>query len=420
MRSPLRLAVLSLALIGAANTPAFTDTIRYEFSGTLRYPVPADWPIHQGDSFQGTFFFDPDIVRVRFAIEGYKWYDPLLGSAGIEVNVSTANGVLTFANVPGYLAIELMNDYYAGYDQFVVYCSEAVRFPVFFRRLFVEFYLFIVSNQSSFLDSTDLPTHMSLPAQGDARIYLTGGANPQNRDYAFSLSIDHLALANRPPDCSAAVGRIPEVAALSGGWTPVTIEGVTDPEGDPVSIAVTGVFQDEPVVDLAARPTCPDATIDAGRAQVRLERSGAGNGRVYRVAFTASDGRGGTGEGAVTVCVPHDQSAAACVDDGTIHDSTQPCSGSPTLSAARVQNADLTVAATGPRDLAFDVTLPEAGELSLTIHDVAGRTIATLARAWYGPGTHRLAWRAGGLRRGLYFARLRTPGASVVKRVPIL
>jgi hypothetical protein len=260
---------------------------------------------------------------------------------------------------------------------------------------------------------------MSLPAQGLAYIIVRGGSNIANLDYGFSLSIDHLALANQPPDCHAAVGRIPAAAALNGDWAPVTNEGVTDPDGDPVTIAVTGVSQDEPVIEEGARPTCPDATIDAGGARVRMERSGTGNGRVYHVSFTASDGRGGACEGAVTVCVPHDQGTAACVDDGATYDSARPCSNAPLLSAARELAPQLAVAQDAGR-LAFDFSLPEAGEVSLTVHDVAGRAIATLARGRFGSGGHHVEWQATGQRPGIYFVRLRTNAASMVKRFAIL
>ena len=58
--------------------------------------------------------------------------------------------------------------------------------------------------------------------------------------------------------------------------------------------------------------------------QVRAERAGTGNGRVYHVSFVASDGQGGTCSGTVAVCVPHDQSPPTCVDDGPAYDSTEP------------------------------------------------------------------------------------------------
>jgi hypothetical protein len=55
---------------------------------------------------------------------------------------------------------------------------------------------------------------------------------------------------------------------------------------------------------------------------VRAERSGLGNGRVYKIAFTASDGKGGTCAGSVTVGVPHDVKDLP-VDDGQAYDSTK-------------------------------------------------------------------------------------------------
>ncbi|MEW6758349.1 MAG: hypothetical protein AB1347_09020, partial [Acidobacteriota bacterium] len=61
-----------------------------------------------------------------------------------------------------------------------------------------------------------------------------------------------------------------------------------------------------------------------GTAQVslRAERSGPGNGRVYRIAFTASDGQGDSCSGTVAVGVPHDAKDIP-VDDGQTFDSTR-------------------------------------------------------------------------------------------------
>jgi len=57
------------------------------------------------------------------------------------------------------------------------------------------------------------------------------------------------------------------------------------------------------------------------KAYVRAERAGGGNGRVYTIYFTATDGRGASCQGSVKVSVPHDQSSDA-VDDGPRYDST--------------------------------------------------------------------------------------------------
>jgi hypothetical protein len=84
------------------------------------------------------------------------------------------------------------------------------------------------------------------------------------------------------------------------------------------------VTQDEPVSDRGTGDTSSDAQIVQGQAQVRVERSGEGNGRVYRISFRAKDGRGGQCQGAVTVCVPHDwRPGHSCVDDGQIYNSLE-------------------------------------------------------------------------------------------------
>ena len=87
------------------------------------------------------------------------------------------------------------------------------------------------------------------------------------------------------------------------------IAGVTDVDpGDVITLSITGITQDEPVNGEADGNTSPDATIGSGGAfQVRAERSGQGDGRVYRVAFTASDGEGGECSGIGRIGVPHDQ-----------------------------------------------------------------------------------------------------------------
>jgi chitinase len=99
--------------------------------------------------------------------------------------------------------------------------------------------------------------------------------------------------------------------------------GVTDPDGDAVTITVTNVTQDEPVNAKGDGSTSPDAVIEAGAASVRAERSGKGNGRVYEVSFKAEDGKGGSCIGKVTVGVPHSmQVGLTAIDDGQLYDST--------------------------------------------------------------------------------------------------
>jgi FG-GAP repeat len=131
------------------------------------------------------------------------------------------------------------------------------------------------------------------------------------------------APANQAPNCASA---FPSVATI---WPPnhdmvnVTIQGVTDPDGDPVTITIDQIKQDEPTDGAGDGHTCPDgAGIGTSTAQVRAERSGNGNGRVYTIFFTASDGNGGTCQGSVTVCVPKSRNGS-CTNGGATFDSTQ-------------------------------------------------------------------------------------------------
>ena len=117
---------------------------------------------------------------------------------------------------------------------------------------------------------------------------------------------------NLPPDISHAV---PSISCL---WPPnhkfvdVTIKGVTDPDGDRVTISITKITSDEPTgsgTGSGGKTHEPDASgVGTNTANLRPERAGNGNGRVYVISFTANDGKGGESSGTVKVCVPHDQS----------------------------------------------------------------------------------------------------------------
>jgi len=131
-------------------------------------------------------------------------------------------------------------------------------------------------------------------------------------------------VANLPPDCSLAYPSDNSLWPPNHKMVSITINGITDPDGDSVVVRVTGITQDEPVNGIGDGNTSPDGLgIDSTQAQVRSERSGKGNGRVYQVSFTAEDGQGGSCSGAVHVGVPHDLGKGATpIDDGQNYDST--------------------------------------------------------------------------------------------------
>ena len=94
-----------------------------------------------------------------------------------------------------------------------------------------------------------------------------------------------------------------------------------------MQITISGVTQDEPVNGLGDGDTSPDAEInttdpDNHVVNLRRERAGGGNGRVYEITFAATDGFEGC-TGTLLVEVPHSRKSTA-VDDGQTVDSTQP------------------------------------------------------------------------------------------------
>jgi hypothetical protein len=178
--------------------------------------------------------------------------------------------------------------------------------------------------------------------------------NPAGVVFGGVISFD------RPPVCDGAFA-VPATA-----WPPnhkpitVTVNGVIDPDGDPVAITIDAIRQDEPVDS----GSCSDASgVGTDQATVLVERDGQGDGRVYHIFFHAADPFGGVCTGEVTVCVPHDQghgddqggddqgddddqghggddNGGACGDGGPLFDSVGSCSVPPPVQCVACDDGD--------------------------------------------------------------------------------
>jgi hypothetical protein len=142
-------------------------------------------------------------------------------------------------------------------------------------------------------------------ADGGRRFFFNAGnLVPEDTDAAGDV---YVSIAGGPPDCEAVR---PDRAVLwpaNRKFRIVMLSGATDPDGDAVAISVTGVTQDEPVRG------APDARYGRGEDEVRLraEREPRRDGRVYRIAFEATDTSGESCSGTVTVSVPRKKKQAA-------------------------------------------------------------------------------------------------------------
>jgi hypothetical protein len=128
---------------------------------------------------------------------------------------------------------------------------------------------------------------------------------------------------NSPPDVSQTYPSKMYLWPPNGRFKEITIEGVTDPDGDPVNITILGITSDEPFFICFPSEVYGIGT-DTARVQAR--RFGHGNGRVYAITFLAIDGRGGENIGVVNVYVPHDRrqlwKKELPIDDGQIYNVT--------------------------------------------------------------------------------------------------
>jgi uncharacterized repeat protein (TIGR01451 family) len=133
--------------------------------------------------------------------------------------------------------------------------------------------------------------------------------------------------ANNSASATLTVNHNPVCTSLTAGpqlWPPnhklhlVTVSGATDPDGNPLTTTITGVTQDEPLNGPGDGDTSPDAFPgpSSDQALIRAERSGLGDGRVYVLHVSVSDGLGGECTGTATVSVPHDQSGRPAIDSG--------------------------------------------------------------------------------------------------------
>ena len=102
-------------------------------------------------------------------------------------------------------------------------------------------------------------------------------------------------LPNSAPECNQAVASPAFLYANDNAFKIIQVVDVTDPDGDTITITINEIYQDETVQAWAGGQTSPDGQgIGTNAAEVRDEHAAFGNGRQYRIYFTAEDGNGGS------------------------------------------------------------------------------------------------------------------------------
>ena len=129
---------------------------------------------------------------------------------------------------------------------------------------------------------------------------------------------------NDSPRCTAVQPSTARLWPADHTFRRISLVGATDVDGDKLTLRISGVTQDENVKGVAGRgDRAPDARRVAGHPnwiELRAERNPNGNGRVYRISYTVSDGKGGQCSGVEKVAVPRDRGGSA-FDSGGAHNS---------------------------------------------------------------------------------------------------
>jgi hypothetical protein len=151
--------------------------------------------------------------------------------------------------------------------------------------------------------------------------------DPDSIDWLWYAQVDNVTLTcrNLAPDCSAAAPSIPELWSPNHRYVAIDILGVTDVDGDEITINIDGIRQDEAVRGRGSGNTGMDGRgVGTSTAEVRAEASGRINGRVYHIFFTATDPSGLSCSSVVNVGVPHDMGVnGPAIDEGPDFDSTK-------------------------------------------------------------------------------------------------
>jgi streptogramin lyase len=110
------------------------------------------------------------------------------------------------------------------------------------------------------------------------------------------------------PSCRLARASPPTLWPPRHQLVPIAIRGLGDDNDEPysaVTVTYGAVTQNEPTTGQGPGDVPVDAVVSGGTLYLRAERNPAGSGRVYRVAFQASNWYGKCA-GTVQVCVPVD------------------------------------------------------------------------------------------------------------------
>ncbi|MEJ2595346.1 MAG: T9SS type A sorting domain-containing protein [bacterium] len=153
--------------------------------------------------------------------------------------------------------------------------------------------------------------------------------------------------------------------------------------------------------------------------QLRAERDGEGNGRVYTIHLAVDDGNGNTGTAEAYVHVPVNKNGSA-IDDGVTYEVECNKSAFASFAGDEIQLKNYPNPFNGSTTIAF--TLTETENATLKVYDTFGKEVATLFNGMAGSAQqYTFEFKGENLPKGIYVYHLQSgTNVSVVKKMILM
>lgn len=192
------------------------------------------------------------------------------------------------------------------------------------------------------------------------------------------------------------------------------------------NIVITSVTSDEPedANGNGDGKTLNDIVInnDCHSVQLREERNGNGNGRVYRIHVAISDGCGNIATASFPVSVRKNQGGAAAIEGAAVYTVNATCATPKMVQRGPDQpqtGNGFYLMQNYPNPFnpstVIEYSISTSGPVHLTIVDASGRTVATLVDEEQNAGEHSISFDCGELPSGTYYYVLESDGQRLDK-----
>jgi hypothetical protein len=197
-------------------------------------------------------------------------------------------------------------------------------------------------------------------------------------------------------------------------------------------VVITRVTSDEPedANGNGDGQTIDDMVIasDCRSVDLRAERAGSGNGRVYRVYLMLTDDCGNVATASFAVTVPISQSGTAAVEGAAVYCEAGSCGScsalKPVAGESIAHSATLEQNMPNPFTVqtSIDFRIAQDQHVTLGVYTLDGREVVTLVDDRLGAGTHTVSWNGQSVdgqpvASGVYLYRLDIQGSVLTRRM---